>query len=149
LQSDLNDLDQIIELRLKLLREAGYLQSDEPSVELIEATRTYLRNNLPTDRFIAWVAEIEGRIVGMSGLVFFEKPPTEENLSGLEAYVMNMYTLPEWRGKGIATLLLQEIIRMIKTTKARRIWLRTTPDGQHVYEQNGFVITTADMELVW
>lgn len=136
-------------MRLKLFRETGYLQSDEPSVELIEATRTYLRNNLPTDRFIAWVAEIEGRIVGMSGLVFFEKPPTEENLSGLEAYVMNIYTLPEWRGKGIATLLLKEIISMVKTTKARRIWLRTTPDGQHVYEQNGFVFTTADMELVW
>lgn len=148
-RATLNDLDEFVQLRLELIRETGYLRGDEPSSELLEATRTYLFSNLPTERFIGWVAEAEGCIIGISGLVFFEKPPVEENLSGLEAYIMNMYTLPKWRGKGIATALLQEIIRFVKTTQAKRIWLRTTRDGQHVYQQNGFVFTKDDMEFVW
>ncbi|MBD2524509.1 GNAT family N-acetyltransferase [Nostoc sp. FACHB-133] len=32
------------------------------------------------------------------------------NLSGLEAYILNVYTIPMWRGQGIATALLKEII---------------------------------------
>lgn len=148
-RANLKDVDEFVQLRLKLFRETGDLQSEEPSPALIEATRTYLVNNLPTEQFMAWVAEAEGRIVGISGLTFFEKPPTDRNLSGLEAYVMNMYTVPEWRAKGIATALLQEVIRLVKTTNARRIWLRTTQDGQSVYEKCGFVFTSDDMELIW
>lgn len=148
-RANLKDVDEFVQLRLKLFRETGDLQSEEPSPALIEATRTYLVNNLPTEQFIAWIAEAEGRIVGISGLTFFEKPPTDRNLSGLEAYVMNMYTVPEWRAKGIATALLQEVIRLVKTTNARRIWLRTTQDGQSVYEKCGFVFTSDDMELIW
>jgi GNAT superfamily N-acetyltransferase len=145
----LNDLDEFIELRLQLMHETGYLEGKQTSSKLVEATRTYFLTNLPTERFIAWVAEAESRIVGNSGLVFFEKPPVGENLTGLEAYVMNMYTIPEWRGKGIAMALMQEIIHFVKTTSARRIWLHTTRYGQHVYEQSGFVFTADDMELAW
>lgn len=144
-----DDMDELMALRFQLFRESGYLQGEEPPSVLIEATRVYLSENLPTEHFCAWVALVEGRMVGISGLVFFQKPPTEENITGLEAYIMNMYTLPEWRKQGIATALLQGIITYVKQTSARRIWLHTTNDGQPVYEQSGFVFTHGDMELVW
>ncbi len=148
-RATVDDVEELLQLRLKLSRETGDLRRDDPAREFIEGTRSYLLDTLPTGRFLAWVAEIERRIIATSGLVFFEKPPTAQNLAGLEAYVMNMYTLPEWRGQGIATSLMQEIIRYVKTTSARRIWLRTTRDGQHVYEHSGFRFTEGDMELVW
>ena len=148
-RATITDLDGFVSLRLKLFCESGYLLSEDPPPELIEATRTYLSENIPTERFLAWVALAETHLVGMSGLIFFQKPPTEENLTGLEAYVMNMYTLPEWRGQGIATALMQEIITYVQNTPARRIWLHTTKDGQSVYERSGFVFTCGDMELIW
>jgi GNAT superfamily N-acetyltransferase len=136
-RATIDDLDEFIALRLKLFRESGYLRGEEPPPELIEATRIYLSENLPTERFFAWIALAEGHLIGISGLVFFQKPPTEENMTGLEAYVMNMYTLPEWRGQGVATALMQEIIKYVQSTSARRIWLHTT------------VFTHGDMELTW
>lgn len=148
-RATLNDLDEFIQLRFRLFRETGELQSKKTPAELQEATQTYFRNNLPTNRFIAWIAEAEGKIIGISGLVFLEKPPTNPNPSGLEAYVMNMYTIPEWRGQGVATALLKEIIHFVKATKARRIWLRTTHVGKPLYEKNGFTATKDDMELLW
>lgn len=146
-RATIDDLEELIALRLKLFHESGYLHSEEPPSELIEATRAYLSDHIPTERFLSWVALNQGNLVGSSGLIFFQKPPTEENLSGLEAYIMNMYTLPEWRGQGIATALMQEIIKYVQQTSAKRIWLHTTKDGQPVYERNGFVLTHGDMEL--
>jgi GNAT superfamily N-acetyltransferase len=131
----------------KIVEHSRYLP--EPPPELIEATRTYLSENLPTEHFFAWVALAERCMIGISGLIFFQKPPTEENMIGLEAYVMNMYTLPEWRGQGVARALMQEIIKYVQNTSAKRIWLHTTKDGQSVYERSGFVFTHGDMELVW
>lgn len=148
-RATLDDIDACIDLRLKLFRETGEVQSETPPPELLEATRTYLLTTLPTDRFLSWIAEADGQIIGVSGVVFLEKPPTQPNLSGREAYVMNMYTLPEWRRKGIATALLQEIVQFVKTTNARRIWLRTTPDGKRMYEAHGFTSMKEEMELVW
>jgi GNAT superfamily N-acetyltransferase len=148
-QANLNDLEVLVELRLALLREAGNLESDTPTAALAEAIRQYLSKNLPTGKFVAWVAQMNGKIVGTSGVVMFERPPVNGNLSGLEAYVMNIYTVPTWRGKGVATALLEEIISYLKKTDARRIWLHATEDGKRLYEKFGFVSTTQEMELVW
>jgi GNAT superfamily N-acetyltransferase len=62
---------------------------------------------------------------------------------------MNMYTVPEWRGKGVATALLQEILQFVKTRNIPRVWLHTTLDGKHLSAENGFTATQDDMEWLW
>jgi GNAT superfamily N-acetyltransferase len=145
----LDDLEALVQLRLSLLREAGNLQSDTPTAALVEAIRQYLTKTLPTGQFVAWVAQVNSEIIGTSGMVMFEKPPVYGNLLGLDAYIMNIYTVPNWRGKGVATALLREIISYVKMTDARRIWLDATEDGKRLYEKFGFVSTTKEMELLW
>ena len=148
-RASLDDLDALVQLRLDLLREVGNLKSDDDVPALAKATQRYLTEKIPKGEFVAWVAEVDDRIVGTSGLVLFERPPVADNLSGLEAYIMNIYTIPKWRGKGVATTLLREIISFVKGTAARRIWLHTTEDGKRIYEKVGFVSTTSEMKLVW
>lgn len=148
-KANLDDLETLIQLRLALLREAGNLKSNASTGTLAEAIRQYLTRTLPTSKFLAWVAEADGEIIGTSGVVEFERPPVYGNLSGLEAYIMNIYTVPNWRGKGVAMALLREIISYVKKTDARRIWLHATEDGKRLYEKVGFVSTTDEMELIW
>ncbi len=62
--------------------------------------------------------------------------------------ILNMYTLPEWRGQGLATALLQEIIHFAKSTSIRRLWLHATESGRPIYEKAGFLPTSAEMEFV-
>ncbi|WP_251956285.1 GNAT family N-acetyltransferase [Nostoc commune] len=99
--------------------------------------------------FFAWVAEVDNQIVATSGLVFFQRPPYNGNFSGLEAYIMNVYTISMWRGQGIATALLKEIISFVRATAAKRLWLHTTKDGKRIYEKVGFVSTSKEMEIVY
>ncbi|MBA2679312.1 MAG: hypothetical protein H0U76_13060 [Ktedonobacteraceae bacterium] len=60
-RATIDDLDALVQLRLRLFREVD-LAGSEPSLQLIEATRMYLLTHLPTERFMAWVAETEGQI---------------------------------------------------------------------------------------
>ncbi|MGJ5630958.1 GNAT family N-acetyltransferase [Nostoc sp. CALU 1950] len=62
---------------------------------------------------------------------------------------MNVYAIPMWRGRGIATALLKEIISFVRTTEARRLWLNSTEDGKSLYKKLGFVSTSKEMEIVW
>ena len=142
------DVEALAHLHLALLREAQDLTDNTPVAALAHATRQYLAEKIPTDEFIAWVAEAHGIIVGTSGLVFVHRPPSAQNLSGMEAYVMTMYTAPAWRGQGVATALLKEVMGFVKGASARRIYVHATTDGKRIYEKAGFVAKTSEMELM-
>ena len=144
-RATIDDIDALIQLRLQLFRATGDMQEDAPLSEVMALARTYFQEKLPTGQFLAWVAEAEGRIIGTSGLIFFEKPPTVKRHQ--EAYIMNMFTVPEWQRKGVASALLREIIGYVRTTAVSRIWLRTTEPGRRLYEKHGFVPTGTELEL--
>ena len=144
-----DDIDQLVRLRLLLFEEAGEAVQQTQEEALREATQVYLTKSLPQETFFAWVAESDRKIVATSGLVVFERPPAPGNLSGEEAYVLNMYTLPEWRGQGLATALLQEILHFTKQTSIKRLWLHATESGRPIYEKAGFMSTANEMELAW
>ncbi len=148
-QANLKDLEALVQLRLDLLHEVGNIKNETDTTALAEATRNYLAQKMPSSEFLAWVAEVNSQIVSTTGLVFFQRPPYNGNLSGLEAYVMNIYTIPAWRGQGIATALFREIISFVRTTEVKRIWLHATEDGKRLYEKLGFVSTANEMEILW
>lgn len=143
------DIDCLVQLRLDLLRETGNSGQTTPVAALGEAIRQYLHQTLPQGEFIGWVAEAEGQIVSTVGLVFFRRPPIDDNLVGLEAYLMNVYTVPDWRGQGIASQLLQASIDFVQNTEAKRLWLHASDEGRRVYAKFGFSSSLEEMELLW
>ena len=145
----LDDVDELIRLRLDFLVEVGSLKAGADGNELGASMRDYLVRKMPSGQFLAWVAESEGAIVATSGVTIFERPPNGANPAGLEAYLSNMYTLPDWRGRGLGTALVETIVAHLKATRVRRIWLHATEQGRPVYAGAGFVPSETDMELVW
>lgn len=144
-RATLEDTEALVQLRLQLFQETGDLREDRALLEAAEIARIYFQENLPTGRFLAWVAEADEQMIGTSGLIFFEKPPIIEPQR--EAYIMNMYTVPTWQRRGVASALLQDILRYVRTTSAKRIWLRTTEPGRRLYEKHGFVSTKDELQL--
>jgi|SRR5579883_3304432 len=142
-----NDIATLAEMRIAFLKETASFFGREVSSELENATRDYLDAAIPTGDFIAWLAEADGQVVGTSGLVFFKRPPTPGSLAGLDAYILNMYTVPAWRGRGIAKSLLKETLDYVKTTPARRALLRATDAGRALYEKFGFAADDEFMSL--
>jgi len=74
-------------------------------------------------------------------------PPNYSNQSGKVAYIMNMYTLPEYRRQGVAAELLKRTIEGAKACGYSKITLHATDMGRPLYEKFGFRDVQGDMVL--
>jgi GNAT superfamily N-acetyltransferase len=134
-----DDIEVLTDLRVAFFEEIGDIRDEKHREAFREATSRYLSEALPQGKFLAWVAEEHGQIISTSGLIFFEQAPTPLNMAGNEGYILNMYTLPQWRGRGLARTLLEEIIKYVKQAGVPQVWLYATDAGRPVYEKFGFI----------
>lgn len=147
-RATVDDIDALVQFRVAMQREVGKTPLSNPMAEFTRATREYIITALPAGTFIAWVAEADGAVIGTSGLIFFQRPPTARDSASSDAYIINMYTVPEWRKRGIAGALVEQIIGFVRTeTSTKRIFLRAEVEARPVYERAGFVAATDVMDL--
>ncbi len=144
-QATINDIEDLIRLRMALIREANHLEETEDISELQNNIAVYLRENI-SEKFLAWLVEDEGEIVAASGMNLFQKPPTYINPTGKEAFIMNIYVEPRSRGKGYATCLVNEMITYLQNTEYKKVSLVATEAGKYVYEKIGFKVKDGVME---
>jgi ribosomal protein S18 acetylase RimI-like enzyme len=142
-----DDLETLLDLRAALFTDMGELPTASAQSDLREANRRYFLAHLGADDFAAWLAEADGRVVGSSAVVLWERPPGAQNPSGKEGYILSVYIVPEWRGQGIGSRLTMAAADHARAAGAARIWLRTTEAGRPVYERLGFRARTDHLEL--
>lgn len=58
-----------------------------------------------------------------------------------QALIMNVYTEPAWRRRGLARKLTEEVIAWCRAREIRSVVLHASEDGRALYEQLGFVRT--------
>lgn len=93
------DIPALVSLRMGLFCEVGELSDPLADLDLWQATRAYFSTAQADGSARSWVAEVGGEVVASGTLALFVRPPYPGNLSGWEAYLLNMYTLPaylEW-----------------------------------------------------
>ena len=144
-RADLADVGALAELRAQFLAEVVNANAGDPT--LLDALSRYFSAALPNEEFVAFVAISESRIIATSGLVFHRHPPSATNLDGKSAYLMNMYTLSAWRGRGIASRLLIDLVGFARRSGCRRAKLHALPKATALYERAGFTPVEGEMEL--
>jgi GNAT superfamily N-acetyltransferase len=82
--------------------------------------------------------------------VIYEKPPSIRSVTGKVGYVTNVYTRPEWRGRGVASALMKLIVDFAKDAHIGKLHLGTTELGRGVYTRVGFMSPRApQLELTF
>lgn len=94
----------------------------------------------------SWLVEVEGQPVACGTLAFFVRPPYPGNLSGREAYLLNMYTRPDWRKRGMASALLEAMASCACGLQLGKLWLHASEEGRPLYERLGFAGNPAYLE---
>lgn len=135
-RATVGDIEPLVDLRVQQQKQSHAEVHVDPN--LAQIIRSYMVENLPSGKFIAFVALAGNHIVSTSGLVFIQLPPSSNNPSGLEAYIMNMYTLPDWRKRGLATKLFEMLLEYIRAEGITKVWLRATDMGKPIYRGFGF-----------
>ncbi|QJX74643.1 GNAT family N-acetyltransferase [Priestia megaterium] len=138
-----NEIDKLIYLRKKQLVEEGI----EPNQEIDTELKEFFTNKMSDGSLIEWVVEDNDEIIATGAIIFFEFPPTYTNKSGKKAYITNMYTKESYRGQGIATKLLTELVAEAKTAGIIKIWLGASKLGRPVYKKFGFKEADEWLEL--
>lgn len=137
-RATISDIELIIEYRIIFLTEAQNNLTEEKSLVLRNSLRDYLVKSLADDTFISWIAEYDNLPVGFSGMVMREQPGNVEVPKGTTAYILNMFTISEFRKNGIASRLFSKLIEEARLRNADRIDLHATKEGEPIYRQFGF-----------
>jgi GNAT superfamily N-acetyltransferase len=114
-KADIKDIDALIDVRIDFMKEVMDIKDDLKDIELRKSLFHYFSDLIPKDEFIAWLAICDDKIIGTSGLSFYKRPPSYKNLDGKVAYIMNMYTLPSYREKGVAKVFILKYFRGSKS----------------------------------
>ncbi len=146
-RAELEDIDILTKTRIEVLRAANQLSDDTDMSEVERESYNYYQKALCDGSHIAYLVFDEERFVGAGGVSFFQVMPTYHNPSGNKAYIMNMYTNPEYRRKGIAIKTLDMLIKDAKNRGVTAISLEATDMGRPLYEKYGFIKMNDEMEL--
>ncbi len=145
--ASIDDVEALVTLRVRFLNELYDHSDDDETKILRESLGEYFSEAIPSNDFIAYLAEYEGRVVGTGGMVLWERPANYGALlSGKLAYLLNFYTIPEARKKGICTRLLEELVKEAKSLGLKYLHLNATEEGRSIYRKAGF-IEPDDVEL--
>jgi GNAT superfamily N-acetyltransferase len=139
-RATIDDVPALVDYRVLFLNEVyDHPESNKTGI-LRKSLLEYFTGAIPSRDFIAWVAECEGKIVGTSGMVIWQIPARYGGVEGGRlGYLLNFYTVPEARRKGIGTRLLNELIEEAKSLGLKRLHLHASKDGINIYRRAGFV----------
>ena len=143
----MEDIEELVRTRIIVLRAANKL-SENVDMDLVEQeSYGYYKRALETGEHIAYLVYDNGMFIGAGGVSFYQVMPTYHNPSGKKAYIMNMYTAPEYRRQGIAFCTLNLLVKAAKMKGISQIALEATDMGRPLYEKYGFVKMEDEMEL--
>ena len=139
------DADIVAWHRARMFQDMGDVSRD--AFEILRAkARVRLKEWLDSGDYVGWLATPADQpemVVGGAGVQLQPILPRPVNIStvgeGRQGAVVNVFTEPQWRRRGIAGLLMKEIITWSKNEHLDRLLLHASDEGRSVYERLGFI----------
>jgi len=125
--------------------------------ELFESFQTKtldrLGKALASGDYFGWLVSERNapqKIIAGAGVIIREVPPFPIRhkdgeitiAEGRQGLIVNVFTEPEWRRRGLAKLLMNTIIAWSRDQNLDSLVLHASDDGRALYEKLGFVPTT-------
>jgi GNAT superfamily N-acetyltransferase len=144
-KAGVEDLEHVLHHRRAMFDEMGF--RDTAVLDRVEElSREYLAEALRMGTYIGWLAEeSEGQIVGGGGIVVAAWPGYPGENRAARAWILNMYTEPGARRRGVAKRLLEAMIEWCRTEGFGAVSLHASPAGRALYETVGFQQTNEMM----
>lgn len=141
----INDIDSLVEMRIRLLNEAKKNIEDYNWDKYSQALKCYYNEGLLNGKVVAFLAEENGNTIAISIMCFYNICPSLFNLDGGIALITDMYTVPEYRNKGLGYNLLNNIMEHAKNLGYTKVTLNATDSGRILYEKYGFKDVAGEM----
>jgi len=100
-----------------------------------------LEEALGDGSYRGWLAMSDGDIVGGGGVLLCSWPASPKDPLLLRPIILNVYTEPEFRGRGVARRIMNAILDWLRDQEFASVSLHASDAGRHLYEGLGFVAT--------
>jgi GNAT superfamily N-acetyltransferase len=138
--------------RVRMFRDMGQVPTDALAAVLLAKSSSALAELLRDGSYVGWLA-IDGRDRVLAGAGAHVKPQlpriSHDGVRVVTApvpLVVNVYTEPDWRGKGIARALMRSLMEWATAQGCDRVLLHASDAGRLLYVSLGFVPTN---EMGW
>ena len=131
------DIAEIARQRRRMCEDMDYTDADILSA-MLSGTADYLKKAIPEGSFRSWLACDDARVVAGGAVVISPWPAHAYDLACRRATILNVYTEPEYRRRGIARQLMEVILAWCKQEGFARVSLHASQQGRHLYESLGF-----------
>jgi GNAT superfamily N-acetyltransferase len=134
----LADIPEILRHRCAMYEDMNY-RNNTALTAMAKLTADYLAQAIPNGTFRAWLAIDDNSLpVAGAALIIAPWPAHPYDLECRRATILNVYTNPQYRRRGIARQLMQTILAWCKTEGLARLTLHASDQGRHLYESLGF-----------
>jgi GNAT superfamily N-acetyltransferase len=124
-----------------MFRDMGEGTAEELD-RMLEVARPWLERALADGSYRHWMAlDGSGRVAGGGGVLLSPWPANPKDPCTERAVILNVYTEPEFRKRGIARRIMLTILDWVKEKGFRAVNLHASPEGRRLYEQLGFEAT--------
>jgi len=151
-QATTSDAAIIAHHRVAMFQDMGEVPTAALSTQLLLTSTAALTALFREGSYVGWLAIDAGeRVIAGAGAQIKSQLPRIAH-DGVRvavmpvALVLNVYTEPAWRKKGIARALMQRIMGWATTEGIDRVLLHASDAGRPLYQSLGFVATN---EMRW
>lgn len=136
-----DDIETLVQLRLDFLH--GFRGAPPESVveRMRHSIRDYLRRTIPGGECHNLLTEVEGEVAATGSIVFYELMPGYRMPAGRKGYIMNIYTKPEYRRRGLAGAIVKGLLDEARRRGVDAVHLHATAQGEPVYRALDFSAT--------
>lgn len=140
-QAALADAEQIVTHRRRMFEDMGNKDSDA-LLRMQTAFRPWLIDHMQRGLYHSWLAcTPDGAVVSGSDIWLIDWPAGQYDISSYRGYILNVYTQPEFRRRGLARQLVQTGMSWCYNNHIQVVMLHASPEGRKVYEGLGFTPT--------
>lgn len=151
-QATVNDAAVIARHRVGMFCDMGQVPTEALAITLLETSTAALGALLREGSYIGWLAIAENdRVIAGAGAHVHSQLPriSHDGIAVTTApvpLVVNVYTEPDFRGKGIARALMDTLLKWATAQGCDHVVLHASDAGRPLYQSLGFVPTN---EMRW
>lgn len=99
----------------------------------------WARTRMKKNQFFGWLVEDQKRRVAGGGCIWLQAiQPRPHRVGMVQPYLLSMYTEPQFRGLGVASMVVNAAIEWCRKNQYERLMLHASEMGRGVYKRLGF-----------
>jgi GNAT superfamily N-acetyltransferase len=113
--------------------------SDTVRLETMEAEFTqWVREKLARKEYLGWFVVDGVAVVAGAGLWLMDWPPHIIGRGARRGNILNVYTAPDYRRRGLARRLMEAVLEWCRTNNIETVVLHASAEGRTLYATLGF-----------